>query len=499
MAFACTTPSQAASWRFSPSVGATATYTDNARQGNNNSDDALILSVTPGFSLNMEGSRRLNASINYSMTAVTRFGGSDDSDLYHSLGAIGRAEIVDDFFFVDATARLSQNLVSLFGSDADVTSNNANRANSGVFSISPYVVQRFGTFATGQARYTTGGAIYGDNAAANARINAFTAGLASGSQFNDLSWALNYSIRDADNRGNVSDSTFERASATLGYALTRKFRVFGTVGREWNDFISAGNVDGDSYSVGFGWAPNQRTSIEMSAGERYFGRTFSASGAYRTRATNWTLRYVEDVSDITQQLLEDSGRIFWACNGSLFETLDFNPPAGQANCAGPFNGFQIAQVLTQFGVPLSDLIALGLLNVGLNNGVFVSKSLRAGVSWRIGPRTDLGVSAFDTRRLYQAITDAEDRSRGLSSTVSYRLSPHTSANGSIGYTRNSGSAALLGSARDDDTVSLSLGMNHRFSRDLTGALTFRHQQRDSNTANADYTENSVSASVNMRF
>ena len=65
-------PASAVEWKFSPSVGATATYTDNANQSNSDPQDALVLSVTPGFTLRSEGSRRVRASVSYGLTGVAR-------------------------------------------------------------------------------------------------------------------------------------------------------------------------------------------------------------------------------------------------------------------------------------------------------------------------------------------------------------------------------------------------------------------------------------------
>jgi len=56
-----------------------------------------------------------------------------------------------------------------------------------------------------------------------------------------------------------------------------------------------------------------------------------------------------------------------------------------------------------------------------------------------------------------------------------------------------------GTAREDDLLSLSLGLSHEFAEDLNGALIFRHIQRDSNVARSDYEENRLTALVNMRF
>lgn len=501
MALAFASDAHALDWRLSPSVGATATYSDNANQSESDPEDALILSVKPGFSLNSTGSRRVQANLTYTLSGVSRFGEDNTSDVYHGLGALGRAELVEDFLFIEGTANVSQTLISLFGSSADAITNDANRATTGVYSLSPYIQKRLGTFATVQARYTTGGAIFGDDAASDSSTNSFSAGLASGTRFDDLSWGLNYSLRKADNSDGADNTTFERATLSLGYALSRKFRVFGTVGEEWNDYVGASDIDGSSYSVGFGWVPTRRVSLEASVGERYFGRTFSFSGNYRTRSTSWYARYSEDVSDITQQLLQDSGRIFWICGPNIFETPDFTPPTGQTGCQGPYSGLSIAYILAQLGIQVdpAQLVALGLADIALANGVYVLKSMNAGVSWSRG-RTGLGISVFDTTREYQLISGAEDRTQGITGTLSYRLTPQSTANGSLSYTRNTANSALLSAAdREDDTLSLNLGLNRQFGKDLGGALNFRHTQRDSNTANADFDENSVTASVNMRF
>jgi uncharacterized protein (PEP-CTERM system associated) len=505
MAAAYAPAAQAIDWRFEPRIGATTVFSDNIDQSATDAENGMSLSVTPGFSLTSHGSRRVQAVMQYNLSAVTRFGGKKSDDLYHNLGAAGKAELVEDFLFIDGHANISQQLISLLGSLADASVNDRNRTTVGTYSISPYVLKRLGTFAVAQARYTASGSVFQDNAAADSSVNAFTTSLSSGTRFNDLSWSLGYSIRKANNRNAPTaayneDVTLENAYAQAGYALSRQFRVFGTVGRDWNDYLSTSGTSGSSYSVGLGWAPSRRTDFEVSAGERYFGRTFSLAGSHRTRATNWTLRYSENVSDFTQQFLEQSSRIFWMCNGRLVETTpDLNPPSGQAGCQGPITAGQLASDFFNYGVSLADLVAAGLLNVSATNGIYVIKNLTAGVFWNLG-RLDMGLSAQDTRRLYQALADAEDHIQSMSASASYRLTPLTTANTSLTLTRNSLDSVLTNAAaREDDYLSLSVGLNRRFNKDLTGTLTFRHTQRDSNDANADYDENSITASANLRF
>ncbi|OYY62357.1 MAG: hypothetical protein B7Y50_01140 [Hydrogenophilales bacterium 28-61-11] len=494
-------PAWALDWRFEPSLGGTATYTDNANQSNVSPEDAMIFTVRPGFSLRSEGSRRIQANLNYGLSGVARYGEDQSTDLKHNLGALGKAELIEDFLFVDGTASVSQELISLTGSPADANTNDSNRATVGTYSLSPYIQKRLGTFANAQARYTSGGAIFENDAASNSNVNAFTAGLTNGSRFKNLSCGINYSLRKANN-STTADTTFERVSASAGYALTRKFRVFGTVGQDWNDYLSTSGTDGSSWSVGGGWSPTRRTSVEASFGKRYFGNTYSLSASHRTRISRWTASYSENVSDITQQFLEQSSRVFWVCNTGIAvrETQDVTNPDA-TSCVGPVSSGELAQLVINSipGVTVADLVAANLLDVSIANGIYVIKSFTAGVSWDIG-RLGFGLSARDTRRLYQALDDAQDHVQSLTGSVNYRLSPRTSAYSSLSLTRTNIDALLSGgTAREDDLLSLNLGLSHRFSEKLNGALTLRHTQRDSNDANSDYDENSLTASVNKRF
>jgi uncharacterized protein (PEP-CTERM system associated) len=500
MAAAFATPAQAIEWRFQPSITGTATYTDNANQSEDDPQDAMIFTAAPTFSLTSYGSRRVEATVNYGLRGTARFGEREDTNLNHNLNATGKAELVEDFLFIDGRARVSQELISLFGSPAEADVNDSNRATVSTYLVSPYVQKRLGTFANALARYTKTGAIFENDVAARANVNAFTAALTSGTRFTDLNWGLNYSIRDVQNRGET-DATFESVSATAGYALTRKFRVFGTVGQDWNDYLSTTETDGSFYSVGFGWSPTRRTSVEAAAGERYFGRTLNFSGSHRTRLSRWTVRYYEDVSDITQQLLNQSGDLFFVCSTAPhFVPADDAEQAPPENCEGPISAGLAAAILMQvYGLTPEELLELGF-PTSIVKGVYIIKNLNAGVSWDIG-RLTLGLSAQDTKRIYQEFLDAQDQIRTISGTASYRMSPRTTAHSSLSLSRRSADGILTGGTvpRDDDIWRLSLGLRHEFSRDLSGGLTFRHIRRDSNAADANYDENRLTATVTMRF
>jgi len=483
-------PAHAVDWLFDATLGSSAIYTDNVNQDSSNAEDALILRVSPGFTLRTEGSRRLDAAIQYSLDGVARFGGRDDTDLFHRLNASGTAELVEDFFFIDASARVSQDIISLTGSPADATINPDNRATTGSYSISPNIKQRLGNFADFQARYTLYGSLFEDNVASDLLTNSFNASLMSGSRFNTLSWGLTYDYRDVSARDTDTfdtSYTYDRLNLSLGYALTRQFRLIGNVGQERirYDAATATDIDDSFWNAGFAWSPNRRTSLQATAGESFYGSTYDVSASYRARASTWRVSYSEDVSDISRATLHE---------GTIYLFL----------CPGPNPGDPPVFIELPFLIsPAPGCILLGSqsgLIPSLANGLFVSKTFRAGVNWGVR-KVSYSLNAFDIRRTYLLEDDAEDHSQGVSFGVNYRMNPTTSVFSRLALTWNEDPASLSGLAddREDELLTFTLGANRRFGRDLTGALTYRHTRRDSNDPTVEYTENNITASANMSF
>jgi uncharacterized protein (PEP-CTERM system associated) len=483
-------PANAVDWLFDAGVGGSATYTDNVNQSPSNTEDSLILTVTPNFTLRTEGSRRLNATIQYGLTGVARFGGRDDTDLFHNLNAAGKAELVEDFFFVDASARVSQELISLSGSPADATINPDNRATTGSFSLSPYVQRRLGSFADFQARYTIAGSLFEDNVASDLLTNAFNTSLTSGTRFDDLSWGLSYDYRDVSARDTAvfdNSYTYDRLNLSLGYALTRKFRLIGNVGKERvrYDAASAEDIDDTVWNAGFSWTPSRRTSLQATAGERFFGSTYDVSASYRARASTFRVSYTEDVSDISQATLRE---------GTIYLFL----------CPGPNPGDPPVFVESPFLIsPAPGCILLGSqagLVPSIADGLYVAKTFRAGVNWGV-KKVTYSVNAFDIRRSFLLQNNAEDRSQGIDVGANYRFDPRTSmfSRLSLEWIEDPATLSSLPVDREDELLRFTLGVNRQFGRDLTGALTYRYTRRDSNDPLAEYTENNLTASANLSF
>ena len=84
---------------------------------------------------------------------------------------------------------------------------------------------------------------------------------------------------------------------------------------------------------------------------------------------------------------------------------------------------------------------------------------------------------------------------GASATWSWRITPFDSSNFTVSYARSE----TPGLGREDNQKYQSLSLLHQFDPKMIGSLNFRRLQNDSNQAGAGYTENAVSANLQIRF
>jgi uncharacterized protein (PEP-CTERM system associated) len=474
-------PAAAQDWLFTPTLGASAILTDNVNQSATNKQSSLILSATPGFSLQYQGSPRVQAAMNYGLTGVTRTGEGQSDSLFSSLNANGKAELVDNFLFIDASAVVSQQLISLLGSPANATINDSNSAAAVSYAISPYIKERFGNYADAELRYSATGSAFKSNAANDIYSNTLSGALNSGREFNSLFWGLDFSMRNSNYQGG-QNAQFNHYGSTLGYDLTRHLRTFGTLGYDSNDYTATPGtaVSGRSWTLGMDWTPDRRANVKGSFGESYYGRTYSFDFNYRSAHSSWTASYNDGVSDISQQLQNTQPIYVWDCGGVPVQGNPLTPPS--TGCVPD----RIAQP--------------GTVPIGLQNGIYVSQTFRGVAAWAKG-RSSLSLDAFDTHRQYQQLVGLpEDTVLGVSANYAYRLQPLTTLNAGLSFANTQSPAGLNSvTARDDNLYTANVGVNHQFGSKLSGALGLRHQRRDSNDPNANFSENNISASVNMTF
>ncbi len=483
-------PVMASDWKVTPNLTVSERYTDNVNlapsSGTKESD--FITQVRPGIQISKTG-RRLKVNINYGLQSLTYLNNNQNNSLNHQLNGVVNAELLEDFLFLDLNSAIYQQNINAL---APIGLGNTNATNNlttvGTYRISPYIRKRFGTFADLNYRLSQSGVYYDTQGISNSTVQGVVGSLDSGSRFNDLFWGLDYSYTKNNNQS-TADTEFEKASATLGYALTRKLQVHGTGGIERNNFVSLGNkkVDGPFWNVGFDWAPTSRTQIGATVGQRFFGNTYSFNLTERTRRTTWNASYSENITTTSAQTAAFVGN-YYLCQtlppNTIFVTtyLGFPVvllPAGTQPPAG-------------FNCLLTNLPSLNI-NSSLVNDVFVAKNLNFGVAYSLG-RSLFSLNGFNLRRDFQQ-GGSYDRQTGVFAGWNWRLTPVTSFNLNGNVLR----IEVPTSNRIDDLWAVSAGLNRQFQPKLNGSVIARHQARSSNQSGNDYTENSITALVNMSF
>jgi len=466
-------PTMAAYWKITPNVSVSERYSDNVNLAPAGRElSGFTTEINPGFSIATRGAGRIKTSVDYSLRSPITFGQvQTTSRAYHQLNGTANATLVDETFYMDATARIGQQNLSLLGPLGTDTADTSNIATYRTLSLSPYLRHRFGSFASADARYTRDYTNY-SNGGTSSTGDTFSLALNSGTSFNQLFWGLNYSKQKVGYTDQAVDREFDRGSATLGYNLTPKFRVFATAGDERNTYpAAAGSSTGGSYwNAGFGITPTTNTSLEASYGQRFFGKTYTLKMSHRARRTTWTADYLQDVVDARTYIL--------------------TPTTGIVIVTDPQTGLQ--RVLTD---PATGKPLLFTFNIPtLANDVYISKSFTASLGILTGKST-VTLSVFDTNRESQLTAVNNSKQYGTNAAWGLKITGRTTSTLSGGWSR----LTTPGFDREDDLWNIRYSLTRQFNPKASGSLELRHQQRSSNQAVGDYRENAITGIANMTF
>lgn len=472
----------AADWKVTAGIGATETYTDNVSLGTGGRQGSdFVTIITPTLSAKKDGAR-LKVDAQYSLQNLFYVRNSSLNSLYHQLNARANVELYERVFFLDAVADVSQVAISPLAATGSDNINAVNNiANNRTFSLSPYLTHRFGSTATLNVRNTLSHVSNDAAGFSDSTNNSFNAGLTSGSDFGRFSWGVN-TLRQDISFQDRADVSFSTTSASLGYLITPRIRLTGSVGSENNQFATTtGSAPGGSFwNATASWALSPRTTVELGYGHRFFGNTLNF--AFKTRGAHYT----------------------WSA--------DYNESLNTSNSS--FSNSGIGVTPTQQQQPRD--VFLFNSNI-LTNQVFLSKRFATAFTLNKG-RHDIRLNAFHSTQTTQidqstntvalslgtgVLSNNNDiflstnnfKQVGVSGSWGWKYSPLITSDVTIGVTRNS----FAGLNRSDTTSSVQFGINRQFSPQLNGSLSLRHQNRDSNQSTSDFSENAISGSVNYKF
>jgi len=495
-------PSSRAEIKVTPSVTVQETWTDNvnlASSGQARSE--FITDIAPGISV-VENTPRLQMAGSYRFHefAYTDRNAPNLHDSQSDLAATLRARVIEDLLFLDADASRNQQAVSAFGpqvSDNPYTGNN--RTNVSTWRVSPYLARRIGTTANLLVRYTrdsvqTSVIGYGNTHGDTADVALSSVG------DQRIGWNLQYDRQNLSDRL-AGDSSSTTGSAGLSWRVRPNFSLTGMSGYDRYDYGTlGGRTQGRSWNVGYTYTPSTRTSLTMSFGRHYFGKSRAMRAMHRSRHTVWNLSYDESVTTSRQQYLLPSTVDTAALLDGLF-MASFPDPVLRRQAVEAY--------LQATGLPSSLPNTVNYLS----NRYMLQHQFMASVAIT-GARSTVLLSANDTRRnalslqqtdsqlLGSTLSNLNDNThiRGLVASYSYRLSSRTDA---IALADISRSESLDTGIRQNNH-GLRVSLRHQFQRKLQGAVELRRLQGSSDGGfrgygGQNYTENAISATLTSTF
>lgn len=464
----------AGDWKITPSIHVSERYTDNVGLDASGGDESsFITDIAPGISIQRQGARA-RVDVNYSLHGLIYSHDSGANDIQHQLSANLSLEPVQDFFFLDANARVGQNSLSSLGRVGNDYNLSGNRAETRSLSVIPSLRKRFGSFATGQASLTYTLASAADGALSNTGGSNLKMGLSSGSRFNQVPWSLNLSRRSLEGTGRDSDIT--SLDAYVGYRVSPKLQVGLTLGHDDHSGVSSlARIGGTHGNVSLHWAPTRRTSLGASVGHRYNGNSYGLDFSHRTAHTTWSLRYSESITEPVDFLLTQDVYLCPAEDGSFVIRSFLTGSPAPDGCVFVGTGSSSAD------------------DLGLLADPTLSKSWNGNVSYRLG-KSVFSLSLNSTRR--SILSDAGGSSDRTQARLSWnwRLGPRTTSTVSL----TSGTSKASGVAAESDDQGLTWQLTRRLAPKTTANVELRHLSKSGGTS-GDYDENTVAAHLNHRF
>lgn len=481
----------AAAWRVTSTLDLRETYTDNVRLASPATQSDFITDISPGVSISADGPR-LKVKSKYAFHYLHYLRDAQGHSIFHQLDADAKAELIENFLFLDGAAAVSQQNISPLGPQStDISSVNGNRTNIKTYRVSPYITNRFGSVATSELRYThssvsasTGGLQDTQNDGVSLNVN-------SGDTFRTLGWGLQY-IYNKNTYDNAQDVANTSLTGNLRYKVTPQFYLTATGGYDKYKYVSATTEpEGAFYAAGFSWKPSERTSISAGAGNRFFGKTYSLQASVRSRRSVWHVSYIEEITTTQSQF-------------AIPVTNNTSDLLNQLFLSSIPDPVQRQQAIDRLGLPATITQQFNYFT----NQYFLQKNLQASVAIT-GARNTGIFSVFNIKRESQTAAgliggfpgtdsqtfDGSTHQQGVNALWNWRITPVTSANFNAGYSRTQQESTDA----EQRLRTYRIALARQFQPKLGGVLELRRVNQTSDLAGSNFTENAVSASLSMRF
>lgn len=299
----------------------------------------------------LEQSRRLLASLDYSLTGQYYARNHDLDQLIHQLKAMANAELLEQTLFLDVQASARPQALTRAGAltAIDGTPTNNNYRNTYSYAARPTLMHQFGNIAEADLWFSQSGIFFVRPSSANtaplpgffrqpnnSNTSALGIRIASLSDFTRLKWSVNASASDTYQTGHQSQKA-RSALANLAYRITSDFAVIGTGGYQTyhSSFLLTKDLDGPTLLGGFQFTPSPNFNFFVEAGTQNNFPTYIGSLTWNlTPLTAITAEATDRIETPQQSILGDLQN----SSGMLGEGTPITPIDGTPGVGGEIAG-----------------------------------------------------------------------------------------------------------------------------------------------------------------
>ena len=489
-------------WTASASVGATETYNDYSGPGQ--PGDEAVTSLTAALRFDGQGARvKLHGGL--SATEVLYTGNSQSNSFAPGADVAAQVEAIEHFFFVDATANVTQTYATPFGPQpANITTPTANRYTSESYSVSPYIKGVLGSSVTYVVRddnvWTTS-QNYGDSSLKPPATysNSLDASLSSATS-GPNGWSAQYTRQYYDPGTGPGAYILQLVRGIDSYALDPQLQVSARIGYEKDHFpaeSAIGNTtEGSFYGAGAHWRPTERTDLNGWWEHHYYGSSYSWALTHRLPNVALSANFTRGLTSYPQlTLLIPAGVPVAQFLDAAFTTRIPDPVERAA---------AVAQFLAQSGLPPT---LVSPLNVYATTVTLQNTATFAAV-W-VGLRNSVGVSVFrlesesvvNQSALPEAFAfGANNIQTGAGVSYSHRVSPLTNFVANLTYSTakpNGGDQAVVNVSTHNYNASAVLST--QFTPKTTGSVGITYFTFDTANTSGRQSTLSLYATVSHTF
>ncbi len=378
-------------------------YTDNLTLagGAKPKQSSWITQLQPFLKTAWDGPR-FSGVLNYTLTGYVYPGHANRNQLVQDLDTNATFVIVPQHLFLDGGALYGREVIDNelpTGSGTFFLDNNHANVTRAV--LSPYWTQELGNVGTVLLRYSYGRLLY-DTKGIPAQDHDLLAGVSditsNGWQFSLASpqyetwrWDFGYTDQRID-AGFGRSTRFARAKLGTAVQVSDGVSLLADVGQE-NKFLADGTVDtlgANFWDVGAEWSTSIN-HLKVLAGHRFYGRSYELSWTRTAALLTTAVSYVEQPTDLNQQLLTQG--------------------LGGMPSFGP-----------------------GLIPSLRDHRVYLMKRVTASVAYEM-PSSLLKLTLYNERRNYFLLDNHQERVANAEVTWRYNLGPFTTLTPAYGWQR----------------------------------------------------------------